>query len=167
MTMTRNSVEFDSNQLSDSNTARLYSKKTEQKKNEHVKSQNNEKNDYDYKKYRKKIDAFQKKKTIKKSTIRKNVNETTMFSTKNRTTIVLMSSSNLTETPKKIKTIKKIKKKIYRKSFVIIVKKKNITKMLVSISKKKKKSKSLKISFFLRFVLLMKNRSNICDHQSF
>ena len=65
MTMTRNSVEFDSNQLSDSNTARLYSKKTEQKKNEHVKSQNNEKSDYNYKKYRKKIDAFQKKKRSK------------------------------------------------------------------------------------------------------
>ena len=69
MTITRNFVEFNSNQLFDSNTARLYLKKTEQKKNEHVKSQNSEKNDYDYKKYRKKIDAFKKKKTIKKSTI--------------------------------------------------------------------------------------------------
>ena len=114
MTIIRNSVEFDLSQLFDSDIARLYSKKTEQKESEHVKSQNNEKSDYDYKKYRKKIDAFQKKKTIKKSTIRKNVNETTMFSTKNRTTIVLMSSSNLTETSKKIKTIKKIKKKFIK-----------------------------------------------------
>ena len=58
MTIIRNFVEFDSNQLFDSDIARLYSKKTEQKKNKHVKSQNNEKSDYDYKKYRKKIDAF-------------------------------------------------------------------------------------------------------------
>ena len=61
MTIIRNSVEFNSNQLSDSNTARLYSKETEQKKNEHVKSQSSEKSDYDYKKYRKKIGASQEK----------------------------------------------------------------------------------------------------------
>ena len=38
----------------------LYSKKIKQKKNKHVKSQSSKKNDYDHKKYRKKIDAFKK-----------------------------------------------------------------------------------------------------------
>ena len=65
--MIRNFVEFDSNQLSDSNTARLYLKKTEQKKSEYVKSQSSEKSGYDYKKYRRKIDAFQKKKKRSKN----------------------------------------------------------------------------------------------------
>ena len=147
MTMIRNSVEFDLNQLSDSDIARLYSKKTEQKKNKHIKSQNSEKSGYNYKKYRKKIDAFQKKKTIKKLTIRKNVNETTMFSTKNRTTIVLMSSSNLTETSKKNKNDKKNKKKNLSKIICYNYQKKNITKMLASISKKKKIKIAKKIFF--------------------
>ena len=142
MTMIQNSVEFNSSQLFDSDTARLYSKKTEQKKNKHVKLQNSEKSGYNYKKYRKKIDAFQKKKTIKKSTIRKNVSETTMFSTKNRAAIVLISSSNLTKTSKKIKTIKKNKKRNLSKITCYNYQKKGHYKNACFNVKKKKKNQN-------------------------